>query len=387
MRSPIKVCVVTGSRAEYGLLYWLIQELKTSADFQLQVVATGMHLSPMFGLTYRQINADGITIDAKVEMLLANDSPIAVSKSIGLGVIGFAEALDRLRPNVMVILGDRYEILAAAQAAMVARVPIAHLHGGEVTEGAIDEGIRHALTKLSHLHFVAAEDYRKRVIQMGEAPERVFNVGAPGLEHVSRLPLLDRTTLEDALDFSLGTTSFLVTYHPVTLGQTPPEDDMKALLKALDQFPKAHIIFTKQNADTEGHVIGEMIDHYVAQHPRVKAFDSLGQLRYLSAIQHVDVVIGNSSSGVIEVPAFHKATVNIGPRQDGRLKASSILDCATNTKAITQAIAQALSPEFQAQLPSVQLLYGAGSVSQKILNVLRHCEWESLLQKSFHDIN
>src|SRR6185369_7739587 len=253
-----KICVVTGTRAEYGLFYWLMKEIQADTDLQLQIIVTGMHLSPEFGLTYRTIEEDSFTIDAKVEMLLSSDTPVGIAKSIGLGVIGFADALEHLRPDVMVVLGDRYEILAATQAALVASIPVAHIHGGETTEGAIDESIRHAITKMAHLHFTAAEAYRSRVIQLGEYPETVFNVGALGVENIKRLKLLDKFQLEQSIDFELSATSFLVTYHPATLGATPPHVAMQALLDALDHFPETKIVFTKPNSDTDGRFLGEM---------------------------------------------------------------------------------------------------------------------------------
>ncbi|MBF0240812.1 MAG: UDP-N-acetylglucosamine 2-epimerase (hydrolyzing) [SAR324 cluster bacterium] len=382
-----KICVVTGSRAEYGLLYWLMHEIRQDHELELQIIVTGMHLSPEFGWTFRQIEADGFELSAKVEMLLSSDSPVAIAKSMGLGTIGFADALDRLKPDIMVILGDRYEILAAAQAAMSLRIPIAHLHGGETTEGAIDEAIRHSITKMSHLHFVAAEPYQKRVIQLGEHPDRVFNVGAPGLESATRIDFLNRQAIEESLDFQLGPQNFLVTYHPVTLESSSPEKAIQSLLDALDHFSQAHIIFTKQNSDTDGRVIGLKIDEYVQRHPkRTKSFFSLGQLRYLSTLRQVDVVLGNSSSGIIEAPVFHKATVNIGKRQSGRLKADSIIDSHEDTNSIVSAIQQALSEKFQTHLKHVVSPYGAGNVSIKIKEILKRCDLSNIIFKKFYDL-
>lgn len=380
-----KICVVTGTRAEYGLLYWLMKEIQADADLQLQVIATGMHLSPEYGLTYRTIEEDGFAIAAKVEMLLSSDTPVGIAKSIGLGVIGFADALERLRPDVMVVLGDRYEILAAAQAALVARIPVAHIHGGETTEGAIDESIRHAITKMSRLHLVAAEPYRTRVIQLGEYPETVFNVGALGIENIKRLQLLDKFQLEQSIDFELGATSFLVTYHPATLGATPPQVAMQALLDALDQFPDARIIFTKPNSDTDGRILGEMIDEYGRFNKgRVAVFTSMGQLRYLSALQYVAAVIGNSSSGIIEAPACNTPTVNIGDRQAGRLKAESIIDCLETTDAIVAAINRVLSPLFREVVKRSTSLYGSGESAVTIKNKLKQINLSST--KRFYDL-
>lgn len=380
-----KICVVTGTRADYGLLYWLMKEIQDDPDLQLQIVATGMHLSPEFGLTYKTIEADGFSIDAKVEMLLSSDTPVGIAKSIGLGVIGFADALERLRPDVMVVLGDRFEILAAAQAALVARIPVAHIHGGETTEGAIDESIRHAVTKMSHLHFVAAEPYRTRVIQLGEHPDSVFNVGALGIENFKRLQLLDKSQLEQSINFELGTTSFLVTYHPETLGATAPKVAMQALLDALDHFSEVKIIFTMPNADTNGRVLSQMIDEYAQRHEkRVAVFTSMGQMRYLSAMQFVDAVIGNSSSGIIEAPACNTPTVNIGNRQSGRLKAGSIIDCLETTESIVAAITTALSPSFREGVKKGVSLYGYGESALQIKDHLKQAGLSST--KRFYDL-
>jgi len=383
-----KICIVTGSRAEYGLLFWLMQEIQNDPDLQLQIIATGMHLSPEFGLTYRQIEEDGFAIDEKVEMLLSSDTPVGIAKSVGLGVIGFADALSRLKPDILVVLGDRFEILAAAQAAMIARIPIAHMHGGETTEGAIDEAIRHAITKMAHFHFTAAAPYCNRVIQLGEEPERVLNYGAPGLDNVKKLKLLNKDAFEKVIDFQLGKPTFLITYHPVTLSDTSPETAFQELVKALEQFPEAKIIFTKANADTAGRIINNNIDKFAEKHPsRVKAFTSMGQLRYFSAIKNVDVIIGNSSSGIVEAPAFHKPTINIGKRQQGRLKADSVIDCDEKKQAIVAAIKKALSPEFKDVLMKTINPYGSGNASTKIKDYLKKVSLRNILMKKFYDVN
>ena len=387
MKKTRKICVVTGSRAEYGLLYWLMHEIQQDPDLELQLIVTGTHLSPEFGLTYKVIEQDGFIITEKVEMLLSSDTPVGITKSLGLGIIGFADALERLRPDILVVLGDRYEILAAAQAAMIARIPMAHLHGGEVTQGAMDEAIRHSITKMSHLHFVAAEVYRKRVIQLGEKPENVFDFGAVGLENIVRLKLLDQADFEIALGFKLGKLNFLVTYHPATLSDFSPELAMDSLLKAIDCFPDAKIIFTKPNSDMSGSVIRDMIDKYTAKNPnKAVSFGSLGQIKYLSAISLVDVVIGNSSSGLIEVPAFKKPTVNIGPRQDGRLKGISVVDCDENQVDIAAAIKKVLSPNFKQNLEGSSSQFDAGFVSVKIKNILKNVDLTKIIIKKFYDL-
>jgi UDP-hydrolysing UDP-N-acetyl-D-glucosamine 2-epimerase len=387
MTAPRKICVVTGSRAEYGLLFFLLKEIQGDADLTLQLVVTGMHLSPEFGLTWRQISGDGFVIDRKVEMLLSSDTPAGISKAIGLGVIGFADALVDLQPDILVVLGDRFEIFAAAQAAMNQRIPIAHIHGGELTEGAVDDAIRHALTKMAHLHFTAAETYRKRVIQLGEQPDKIFNVGAPGLDNIYRLPLLDRVQFEQAIDFKLGRRNLLVTFHPVSLENASAAEQFRQLLQALDGFDDIHTIFTHGNADVDGRIIATMIEDYRTRYPaRVASFVSLGSIRYLSALQHVDAVVGNSSSGLLEAPSFKIATVNIGDRQRGRLCADSVLHCEPHADAIRQAIAKAFSKEFANVLQKVSNPYGTGGASLKIKQILKQMPLDGLLKKTFYDM-
>ena len=384
-----RVCIITGTRAEYGLLYWLMREVQDDPDLVLQIVATGMHLSPEFGLTYQQIEEDGFEIDEKVEMLTSSDTPVGLAKSMGLGTIGFADALSRLDPDMIVLLGDRFEMLSVAQAALVARIPIAHLHGGEATKGLIDDPIRHALTKLSHYHFVSADPFRKRVIQMGEHPDRVFTVGAPGLDNFQRMDLLDQDKLEQSIGFELGKKSCIVTYHPVTLSEESPAEPFGELLSALDQIENLRIIFTKSNSDTEGRVINQMIDEYVQSNPdRSCAFTSLGQRRYLSALQHVDAVVGNSSSGIVEAPAVPVPTVNLGDRQGGRIRAESIIDCKEDSEDIRGAIRQALSPSFRDKIQSVTSPYGDGRTSPRIKEKLKEVPLgEDILKKGFYDLN
>ena len=380
-----KICVVTGTRAEYGLLRWVMEGIRQSPVLELQLIATGMHLSPEFGLTVEAIEEDGFQVDRKVEMLLSSDTAIGVTKSMGLGMIGFADAVAELKPDLMLVLGDRYEIFAAAAAAMIARVPMAHLHGGEATEGLIDEPIRHSVTKMSHLHFVAAEQYRQRVIQLGEEPDRVFNVGGLGIDNILRLKLLSREELEGALDFKLAPRNLLITFHPVTLEHDTSGQQMDELLAALAELQDTGLIFTMPNADTEGRVLFEKIEEFCAQHPRANAYTSLGQLRYLSCIQHVDGVVGNSSSGLAEVPTFKKGTINIGDRQRGRLRAASVIDCEPKRASIRAALGELFSAEFQSRLPAVKNPYGNGGASDAIVEELEQRPLDELLKKHFYD--
>jgi GDP/UDP-N,N'-diacetylbacillosamine 2-epimerase (hydrolysing) len=381
-----KICVVTGSRAEYGLLRWVMEDIRETPGLELQIIATGMHLSPEFGLTYRDIESDGFRIDRKVEMLLSSDTPAALSKSMGLGLIGIGDALQQLKPDLMLVLGDRFEIFAAAAAAMFARIPVAHLHGGETTEGAFDEAMRHSITKMSHLHFVAAEEYRRRVIQLGEPPDRVFLVGGLGVDGIKKLTLLDRAALESALGFKLGPKNLLITFHPATLDAASPVQQMTELLAAVESLQDTQLIFTMPNADTGSRVLFDMINAFVANHANAHAYASLGQLRYLSCMRHVDGVVGNSSSGLAEAPSFGKGTINIGDRQKGRLKARSVIDCSADRQSIAAALQQLYSPAFQASLKTVRNPYGDGGASEKVVQVLRDYPLESILKKSFHDL-
>lgn len=380
-----KICVITGTRADYGLLYWLMHEIDDDPILQLQVVATGMHLAPEYGLTVGAIEADGFSIDARVEMLVSSDTPVGMAKSTGLGVIGFADVFARLQPDIVVLIGDRFEMFAAAQAALVARLPMAHIHGGELTLGAIDDTLRHCMTKMSHFHFVSSEPYRERVIQLGERPERVFNVGAPGLDHVTRLKLLSRDELENELGWGFGQLNFIVTYHPATLEPEEPEAATISLLEALDAFPHAKLVITAPNADAGGRSIRKLLEGYAAERAdRVLFETSLGQVRYLSTLKLVDAVIGNSSSGIIEAPLFRTPTVNIGNRQDGRLKAQSIIDCAKDKNSIVQAIQAVLDKEFQQSLQDVVSLYGAGNASVAIMEYLKNVPLDQVV-KRFYD--
>lgn len=377
------IAVFTGTRAEYGLLYWLMKDIAADPELDLRLIVSGTHLSPEFGLTYQQIEQDGFKIDERIEMLLSSDTSVGVVKSMGVALLGLADALARQQPDVLVILGDRFEALAAAQAAMLQRIPVAHLHGGEITEGAYDDAIRHAITKLSYLHFTAAEPYRQRVIQLGEAPDRVFNVGAVGLDHIAKTPLLSMDELQTSLGFVLHSSFFVVTYHPVTLADEPAEESFRALLAALDQFPDHQVILTYPNADDGGRTIIPLLEQYATANPtRVLAIPSLGYRRYLSAVKHSAAVIGNSSSGIIEVPSLGVPTVNIGQRQQGRLAAQSVLHCEANGVAIAQCIAQALQP----MVPSAFINpYGAGDASSQIVACLKRLTTPTI--KQFHDLD
>jgi len=381
-----KICVITGTRAEYGLLRWLMDGIARSTKLQLQVIATGAHLAPEFGLTFREIEADGFHIDRKVEMLLSSDTPSGITKSMGVAMIGFADALTELAPDMVLLLGDRYEIFSAAAAATIARIPVAHLHGGETTEGAFDEAMRHSITKMAQLHFVAADEYRRRVIQLGEDPARVFQVGGLGIDNMLKLDLLDRPALEAALDFKLAARNLLVTFHPATLDQGSATAQMEELLAALDLLENTNLIFTMPNADTQGRILGRMVEDYVAQRPNARVYTSLGQLRYLSTIAQVDAVVGNSSSGLAEVPSFHKATINIGDRQKGRLKAPSVIDCEPQRESIRAALALAYSKDFQVVLRDTINPYGEGGASERVLHILESYDFSSSLKKMFHDL-
>ena len=381
-----KICVVTGTRADYGLLYWLMKEINLDSELKLQIIATGMHLSPEFGLTYKEIEKD-FKIDKKIEMLLSSDTAIGISKSMGLAQISFAETYEDLKPDIIVLLGDRYEIFSAGSAALIANIPVAHLHGGETTEGAFDESIRHSITIMSHLHFTAAEEYKNRVIQLGEHPSRVFNVGGMGIENIKRLKLLSRDEFEESINFKLNKKNILVTFHPVTLENSSAKEQFQELLDAIDELEDTNIIFTKANSDTNGRIINQMCDEYVLKNPNKSiCFTSLGQLRYLSALQYVDAVVGNSSSGLIEAPSFKIGTINIGDRQKGRLKAKSIIDCDSLKSSILQAFEKLYSEEFESILINTNNPYGDGCASERIIKELKKVDLKNILKKSFYDL-
>lgn len=360
--------------------------VREDSSLQLQVVATNMHLSPEFGFTCKEIENDGIPIDKSVEMLLSADTPASVSKSLGVELIGLADAFRELAPDLLVILGDRYEMLGGAVAALFQRIPTAHISGGDITEGAYDDAIRHSITKMSHLHFVTTEAYRNRVIQLGEHPERVFNTGSPGIDNIRHLKLLDRKAFEESAGFTLGEKNLLITFHPATLGDESAPRQFSALLAALDKTD-ANLIFTKPNSDNGGRAIIAMTDEYVARHPgRAVAFTSLGYLRYLSALQFVDAVVGNSSSGIAEVPSFGIPTVNIGDRQKGRIQAASTINCPPEEAAITQAIGRAYSPPFRKQAANAENPYEKPGTAKAILDIIRDYPLKGITQKRFYDL-
>ena len=382
-----KICVVTGTRSEYGQLRWIMQNIKDDKELCLQIIATGMHLSPEFGLTYLDIENDGFVIDRKIETLLSSDSVVGVAKSVGLGTISFADTFSDLQPNMVILLGDRFETFAAATSATIAGIPIIHIHGGEITEGVIDDVFRHAITKMSHWHFAAAEIYRQRIIQLGEAPERVIVCGGLGVDVIRKTTLLDRSALENILQFKFGERNLLITFHPVTLANDGGITQMRELLSALDKLQNTHLIITYPNADAGGRELIRMIDAFVASHPHAKAFTSLGQHRYLSCLAQVDGVIGNSSSGFSEAPSLKKATINIGERQRGRLKATSVIDCAPLCRDILDAIEKIYTSDFQSILDKVTNPYGEGGASEIIVKSLKKFKIEDGLKKFFHDLS
>ena len=382
-----KICVVTGTRAEYGLMFWLLKEIKNDKSLKLQIISTGMHLSPEFGMTNNKIIDDGFKVDDKVEILLSSDSPVGISKSMGLAFISLSESLKKLNPDILVVLGDRYEIFSAASVAMILNIPIAHIHGGEATEGLIDEPIRHSITKMSHIHLTSNDEYRKRVIQLGENPKSVFNTGTPGIDNLFKLKLLNKTELEESLSFKLGKLNFIVTFHPVTLENNTSKKQFEELLSALSFFKESKIIFTMPNSDTYGRVLIDMVSNYVKNNSnRSIAFKSLGQLKYLSTIKHIDVVIGNSSSGLIEVPSFKKPTINIGDRQKGRIKAKSVIDCLPKKNDIIKSIELALSEKFKNKIRNIKNPYGNKGASKRIKDILKNYKIDNILKKKFYNI-
>ncbi len=381
-----KICVITATRAEYGLLKSLMTELRNEDLFQLQTLVTGAHLSPEFGLTYKQIEADGFAIDEKVEMLLSADTGISIVKSMGIGMIGYADVLSKLSPDAIVILGDRYEMLAVASSASALKIPIIHLHGGEITEGAYDDSFRHAITKLSHLHFTSTDVYRERVIQMGEQPHNVHNVGAIGIDNILQLPLISKQELEDTLNIKFKKYNYQVTFHPETLSDISVEEQFQILLNSIEKQKDSFFVFTKSNADTDGRIINQMIDHFVSTHKDITAaFTSLGNLRFLSVLKVCNAIIGNSSSGIIEAPSLKIATINIGNRQKGRIQASSIINVEVDEDQISQAIQKTQNIQFIDTLKKVNNPNGNGNTTSKIINIIKNVDLKSLVIKKFYD--
>lgn len=383
-----KICIVTATRAEYGLLKPVIEKINKSKEAELQLVVTGMHLSPEFGLTYKEIEEDGYPITKKIEMLLSSDTSTGITKSMGVALIGFADYFADYRPDIVIALGDRYEMLMAVTAAMIARIPIAHLYGGEKTEGAVDESIRHSITKMSHLHFTSTEEYRRRVIQLGEQPDFVYNVGALGVENSRKVNLLSKKELEREIGFCFSVPTIMVTYHPVTLEMQTAKEQFTDILSVIDYHKEINVIFTKANADTDGRIINQMIDEYVKKNSdRCAAYTSLGQRRYLSTLQYVDAVLGNSSSGLVEVPSFHIPTINIGDRQRGRAYAKSVINCKNEAQAIEDALQLALSNEFRQTLSTAENPYEKEGTTDKIVEIIFHTLDVGInLKKAFYDM-
>lgn len=381
-----KICVVTSTRAEYGLLYWLLKEIKADSELKLQLIVTGMHLSPEFGLTYKEIEKE-FKIDKKIEILSGSHTSLDICAEMARVYEKFASALAELKPDILVLLGDRYEIFGVAGVASIMQIPIAHIHGGETTQGAFDEAFRHSITKMSHIHFAATNEYANRIIQLGEDPSRVFNVGGPGIENIKKLNLLNKDEFEKSIKFKLAKKNILITFHPVTLENSSAREQFNELLNALDELEETNFIFTKANSDTDGDVINKMIDEYVSENPqKAVAFASLGQLRYLSAIKFVDIVLGNSSSGLLEVPSFKKATINIGDRQKGRARASSVIDVRPVKEEILAAIKRAYSKEFEQTLKDTINPYDGGNPSKKMVKILKEIKLDGILKKKFYDI-
>lgn len=382
-----KICVYTSSRAEYGLLRGVIQEIQATENLQLQLLVSGMHLSSEFGMTIEEIRTDGFDPDETIEMLISGDTPTAICKSMGLAMIGYGEALQRLKPDIVVLLGDRFETFCMAAAAQVCRVPLAHIHGGETTEGATDEAFRHCITKMAHLHFASCEAYRQRIIQLGEWPNRVFNVGALGVENIQKTKLMTRQQLSESIGCSLDRPYFLVTFHPVTLEKATAEKQFQALLDALKNFPDYKVILTQTNADTGGRVINEMINTCAKKDSnRCAAFTSLGSQKYLSAMKYADAVIGNSSSGILETPTFRVPTVNIGDRQKGRVQAECAINCLPKKDEIIKSIQRAISRDFRESIRDISNPYEKKDTAENIKNIIKDSELEDIVKKKFYDI-
>jgi len=384
-----KICVVTGTRSEYGLLRPLIQKIDKNPKFKLQLIATGMHLSPEFGLTYKNIESDGFKIDEKIEILLSSDTSISISKSMGLALISFSETYQRLNPDLIIILGDRYETFSATAAASVANIPVAHLYGGEITEGAFDDSFRHSITKMSYLHFTSTEEYKKRVIQLGEDPKRVFNVGALGVENILNLDLLSKNEIENELDISLSDKYLLIVFHPVTLENNTAEKNFKKLLKVLDKYDSnISKVFIKGNSDTDGRIINQLIDQYVNENNNSYTFTSLTVENYLSLLKNCFVLVGNSSSGIVEAPSLKTPSINIGDRQKGRIKAESVFDCKNNEADILSTLKKVDNLFSNDKFENINNPYEKENISDEIIKVIEKALISNKidLKKKFYDI-
>ena len=380
------ICVITGSRAEYGLMSRMMRMIREDDDLRLQIIATNMHLSVEHGETYKEIEADGLTIDKKIPILLSSDTANATTKTVGKGIIGFADAYEDLQPDMIMVLGDRYETLAAVSAALFFKIPVIHLYGGEITEGAYDDAIRHAITKMSHLHFTSTEEYRKRVIQMGEHPETVYNVGSLGCDNIRQIPLISKEELEKSLNFALDRNTIFVTFHPATMETNTAEFQLKELLSAIDQFEDLRVVFTMPNSDTGGRIIMDLIKKYVNETPdKTVCFKSLGMKRYLSSLQYIGAVVGNSSSGIIEVPSFHIPTLNIGNRQKGRIAASSVIHCNPEKEDIAKKLSIIMQPEYADSLKNIQNPYDKPNTACEIIRILK--EQKVQLIKKFYNLS
>lgn len=385
-----KICVVTGTRAEYGLLSRLMWMINESDQTMLQLVVTNMHLSPKYGNTYQEIEADGFTIDYRVPIIDedAEDNSLTTVLSMSKALAGYADAYATLKPDMLVVLGDRYEILAAATAALIMRIPIAHISGGDVTEGAFDDAIRHSITKMSQLHFPSTEEYRRRVIQLGEQPDRVFNVGATGVENIKRIPLMSKREIEQEIDFEIDDKTILVTYHPVTLGGRTAKEDIDDFIAALQEKKDLRVIFTMPNSDTGSQFIVDAINKFVVCNShRAKAYKSLGVKRYLSVMKQVAAVVGNSSSGLVEVPSFGIPTLNIGDRQKGRLAATSVYNCAPDKDAVLKGLDVVMSESFRLEAKRTHNPYEKENTAEEIFKIISTYPLDELNQKHFYDIN
>lgn len=379
--------VVTVGRSDYSIYLPLLRKIQADPDLRLHLIVAGMHLSPEFGLTVKAIEADGFEIGERVEMLLSSDAPEGIAKSMGLGMIGFAQAYARFRPNILVVLGDRFEMHAAALAALPFKIPVAHIHGGEITQGAIDDALRHSITKLSHLHFVSTQEYARRVIQMGEEPWRVIVSGAPSLDNLRVIRLLTREEVAARFGLHIDETPFLLaTFHPVTLEYEQTEWQVTELLAALEACDLP-VVFTMPNADTSGRTIARMIEEFVATHSSAQAVDNLGTQGYFSMMALAAAMVGNSSSGIVEAASFELPVVNVGSRQRGRVRGANVIDVDYKRTIILEGLQKALDPQFRAKLRGIRNPYGSGESSDKIVEVLKQVQLDdALVMKRFHDL-